>query len=314
MLPRVLDTAVRASYTQHVDLRQLEIFVKVAEFGSFSKAAEALYLTQPTVSEHIRTLEDEFGVRLLDRLGRGAAVTRAGALLLSYAQRMLALSREARQAMESFQGRMSGELLIGASTIPGEYVLPSLIGRFKEKYPDISITLLIGDSQAAVEWVAEGRAELAVAGARLSVRGIEYKELMPDDLVVVVRGTHPWHGRKQIALEDLQSEPLIIREQGSGTRAALEGALSEVHMDLSRFRIVGEMGSTQAIKQAVKAGVGVSLMSRRAVEEECRSGLLACLRVKDLKVTRSFHLATHRERSRSPLAEAFRVFLEAEVA
>ena len=310
----MLDTAVSASYTQHVDLRQLEIFAKVAEFGSFSKAAEALYLTQPTVSEHIRTLEDEFGVRLLDRLGRGAAVTRAGALLLSYAQRMLALSREARQAMESFQGRMSGELLIGASTIPGEYVLPALIGRFKEKYPDISITLLIGDSQAAVDWVAEGRAELAVVGARLSVRGIEYKELMPDDLVVVVRGTHAWHARKQITLEDLQSEPLLIRERGSGTRAALEGALTEVHTDLSAFRIVGEMGSTQAIKQAVKAGVGVSLMSRRAVEEECRSGLLACLRVKDLKVMRSFHLATHRERSRSPLAEAFRVFLEAEVA
>jgi len=305
---------VSASYTRHVDLRQLEIFVKVAEFGSFSKAAEALYLTQPTVSEHIRTLEDEFGVRLLDRLGRGAAVTRAGSLLLSYAQRMLALSREARQAMESFQGRMSGELLIGASTIPGEYVLPALIGRFKEKYPDISITLLIGDSQAAVDWVAEGRAELAVVGARLSVRGIEYKELMPDDLVVVVRGTHAWHARKQITLEDLQSEPLLIRERGSGTRAALEGALTEVHMDLAAFRIVGEMGSTQAIKQAVKAGVGVSLMSRRAVEEECRSGLLACLRVKDLKVTRSFHLATHRERSRSPLAEAFRIFLEAEVA
>jgi DNA-binding transcriptional LysR family regulator len=297
-----------------VDLRQLEIFVKVAEFGSFSKAAEALYLTQPTVSEHIRTLEDEFGVRLLDRLGRGAAVTRAGALLLSYAQRMLALSREARQAMESFQGRMSGELLIGASTIPGEYVLPALIGRFKEKYPDISITLLIGDSQAALDWVAEGRAELAVAGARLSVRGIEYKELMPDDLVVVVRGTHAWHARKQITLEDLQSEPLLIRERGSGTRAALEGALAEVQKDLAAFRIVGEMGSTQAIKQAIKAGVGVSLMSRRAVEEECRSGLLACLRVKDLKVTRSFHLATHRERSRSPLAEAFRIFLEAEVA
>src|SRR5262245_66123191 len=126
--------------THRMDLRQLEIFARVAEFGSFSKAAESLHLTQPTVSEHIRTLEDEFGVRLLDRLGRGAAVTRAGALLLSYAQRMLALSREARQAMESFQGRMSGELLIGASTIPGEYVPPALTGPFKEKYPDISIT------------------------------------------------------------------------------------------------------------------------------------------------------------------------------
>ena len=296
-----------------MDLRQLEIFVKVAEFGSFSKAAEALYLTQPTVSEHIRTLEDEVGVRLLDRLGRGAAVTRAGQLLLSYAQRMLALSREARQAMDGFQGRMSGELLIGASTIPGEYVLPAMIGRFKEKYPDISITLLIGDSQTAVDWVAEGRAELGVVGARLSHRGVDYKELMPDEVVVVVPGTHPWHGRKQIALEELRSEPLLIRERGSGTRAALEGALAEAGMDLGSFRTVGEMGSTQAIKQAVKAGVGVSLVSKRAVEEECKSGLLWCLRVKDLKVTRSFHLATHKERSRSPLAEAFRLFLEAEV-
>ncbi len=296
-----------------MDLRQLEIFVKVAEFGSFSKAAEALYLTQPTVSEHIRTLEDEVGVRLLDRLGRGAAVTRAGQLLLSYAQRMLALAREARQAMDGFQGRMSGELLIGASTIPGEYVLPAMIGRFKEKYPDISITLLIGDSQTAVDWVAEGRAELGVVGARLSHRGVDYKELMPDEVVVVVPGAHSWHGRKQIALEELRSEPLLIRERGSGTRAALEAALAEAGMDLGSFRIVGEMGSTQAIKQAVKAGVGVSLVSKRAVEEECKSGLLWCLRVKDLKVTRSFHLATHKERSRSPLAEAFRLFLEAEV-
>lgn len=297
-----------------MDLRQLEIFVKVAEFGSFSKAAEALYLTQPTVSEHIRTLEDEVGVRLLDRLGRGAAVTRAGQLLLSYAQRILALSREARQALDGFQGRMSGELLIGASTIPGEYILPAMIGRFKEKYPDISITLLIGDSQAAVDWVAEGRAELGVVGARLSHRGVEYTELIPDEVVVVVPGAHPWHGRKQVMLEELRSEPLLLRERGSGTRAALEAALAEAGLDLGTFRVVGEMGSTQAIKQAVKAAVGVSLVSKRAVEEECKSGLLWCLRVKDLKVTRSFHLATHKERSRSPLAEAFRVFLEAEVA
>jgi len=296
-----------------VDLRQLEIFAKVAELGSFSKAAESLHLTQPTVSEHIRTLEDEFGARLLDRLGRGAAVTRAGQLLLSYAQRMLALSREARQAMDGFQGRMSGELLIGASTIPGEYVLPAMIGRFKDKYPDISTTLLIGGTQMVVDWVVEGRAELGVVGARLSHRGIEYKELMPDDVVVVTPGAHPWHGRKQIALDELRSEPLLVRERGSGTRAALESALSEVGTDLGSFRVVGEMGSTQAVKQAVKAGVGVSGMSKRADEEECKSGLLWCLRIKDLQVTRSFHLATHRERSRSPLAEAFRIFLEAEV-
>jgi DNA-binding transcriptional LysR family regulator len=297
-----------------VDLRQLEIFVKVAELGSFSKAAEALFLTQPTVSEHIRTLEDELGVRLLDRLGRGAAVTKGGALLLSYAQRMLALAREARQAMESFQGRMSGELLVGASTIPGEYILPALIGRFKEKFPDIAITLLIGDSQAVTDWVMEGRAEIGVVGARSSHRGMEYRELMPDDIVLIVSGTHPWHGRKQVTLEELRAEPLLLRERGSGTRAALETALEAAGADLSTFRVVGEMGSTQAIKQAVKAGVGVSLVSRRAVEEECRAGTVWCLRVKDLKITRAFYLATHRERSRSPLAEAFRAFVEAEAS
>jgi DNA-binding transcriptional LysR family regulator len=226
---------------------------------------------------------------------------------------MLTLSREARQAMDGFQGRMSGELLMGASTIPGEYVLPAMVGRFKDKYPDISITLLIGGSQTVVDWVAEGRAELGVVGARPSHRGIEYKELMPDDVVMVTPGTHPWHGRKQISLDDLRAEPLLIRERGSGTRAALESALAEVGTDLGAFRVAGEMGSNQAIKQAVKAGVGVSVMSRRAVEEECKSGVLWCLRIKDLQVARSFYLATHRERSRSPLAEAFRVFLEAEV-
>ncbi|MBI1957868.1 MAG: LysR family transcriptional regulator [Candidatus Rokubacteria bacterium] len=297
-----------------MDLRQLEIFVKVAEIGSFSRAAEALHLTQPTVSEHIRTLEDELGVRLLDRLGRGAAVTRAGELLVSYASRMLALQREARQALDSFQGKMSGGLLIGASTIPGEYVLPPLIGRFKDKYPEISITLLIGDSQAVVGWVVEGKAELGVVGARLPHRAVEYRELMPDEEVVVVPAGHAWHGRTQVTLEELRAEPLLIRERGSGTRAALEAALAAADLRLDAFRIVGEMGSTQAIKQAVKAGVGISVLSRRAVEEECRHGLLWGLRVKDLSVTRAFHVVTHRDRSRSPLAEAFRVFLDAESA
>lgn len=297
-----------------MDLRQLEIFAKVAELGSFSRAAEALLLTQPTVSEHIRTLEDEFGVRLLDRLGRGAAVTRAGQLLLSHAQRMLALSREARQAMEGFLGRMSGELQIGASTIPGEYILPALIGRFKEKLPDISISLLIGDSQTAIEWVAEGRAELGIVGARVPHRAVEYRELMPDDVVVVMPVTHPWHNRSQIRLDELRAEPLLLRERGSGTRAALENALADAHLDLRAFRVVGEMGSTQAVKQAVKAGVGVSVISRRAVEEERRIGLLACAHIEDLKIARSFYLATNRERSRSPLAEAFRTFVETDAA
>ncbi|MFZ1058932.1 MAG: selenium metabolism-associated LysR family transcriptional regulator [Candidatus Rokuibacteriota bacterium] len=297
-----------------MDARQLEIFVKVAELGSFSKAAEALFLTQPTVSEHIRGLEEELGVRLLDRLGRGAAPTKAGQLLLGYGRRILELHREARQALDQFQGRMSGELVIAASTIPGEYVLPALIGRFKEKYPDIAISLLIGDSQRVVEWVLEGRAELAVAGAQIDHRALEYRELMPDELVLVVSAAHPWHGKKTATLEEVRAEPLIVRERGSGSRHALEKALAEVGLDLSDFRVVGEMGSTQAIKQGVKAGVGISLISKRAVAEECQHGTLHCVKVKDLRFSRAFYLVTSTTRSRSPLAEAFRAFLISESA
>ena len=297
-----------------MDARQIEIFVKVAELGSFSKAAEALFLTQPTVSEHIRGLEEELGVRLLDRLGRGAAPTKAGQLLLGYARRILELHREARQALDQFQGRMSGELVIAASTIPGEYVLPALIGRFKEKYPDITISLLIGDTQRVVEWVLEGRAELAVAGAQIDHRALEYRELMPDELVLVVSAAHPWHGKKTATLEEVRAEPLIVRERGSGSRHALEKALAEVGLDLSDFRVVGEMGSTQAIKQGVKAGVGISLISKRAVAEECQHGTLHCVKVKDLRFSRAFYLVTSTTRSRSPLAEAFRAFLISESA
>ncbi len=295
-----------------MDARQLEIFVKVAQLGSFSKAADALFLTQPTVSEHIRGLEEELGIRLLDRLARGAAPTKAGQLLLRYAQRILELHREARQALDQFQGRLSGELVVGASTIPGEYVLPGLIGRFKEKYPDIAISLLIGDSQGVVDWVLEGRVEVGVVGAQIPHRALEYRELMPDELVVVVSAAHPWHGRKTTTLDEVRQEPLIIRERGSGSRHTLERALAEVGLDLSAFRVAGEMGSTQAIKQAVKAGVGISLISKRAVTEECEHGILYCVRVKDLRFSRAFYLVINTTRTRSPLAEAFVAFLVAE--
>jgi DNA-binding transcriptional LysR family regulator len=293
-----------------VDLRRLEVFVKVAELGSFSRAAEALFLTQPTVSEHVRALEDEVGVTLLDRLGRGAAPTRAGELLLGYARRLLALSREAQQALEHFQGRMSGELVVGGSTIPGEYVLPALIGQFKMKYPDISVSLRIGDSRQVTEWVEQGRVELAVVGARPGSRAVDARELMPDELVIVVPANHPWSARKTVSLDDLAREPMVMRERGSGSRAALEHVLEQAGVSLQTFRVVGEMGSTQAIKQAVRAGVGVALISRRAVEDECRAGLVHCLKVKDLKVARSFYRVVHRDRTRSPLAQAFLEFLE----
>jgi DNA-binding transcriptional LysR family regulator len=296
-----------------VDLRRLEVFAKVAELGSFSRAAQALSLTQPTVSEHIRALEDELGVQLLDRLGRGASATRAGRLLLTYAQRMLALSREARQAIEQFQGRMAGELVVGGSTIPGEYVLPALVGQFRAKHADISIVLLIGDSRQVSEWIDEGRVELGIIGARPTQRTLEAREVMSDELVVMLPAAHGWADRATVTLAELQTEPMIVRERGSGSREALERALDGAGTSLGAFRIVGEMGSTQAVKQAVRAGLGITLISRRAVHDEFRAGLVACLKIEGVSVGRSFYLVTHRDRTRSPLGVAFLGFLESQL-
>src|SRR5438552_11297969 len=198
-----------------MDLRRLEIFAKVAELGSFSRAADALFLTQPTVSEHVRALEDELGVQLLDRLGRGTTPTKAGTLLLGYARRLLTLSREAGQAIEQFQGRVSGELVLGGSTIPGEYVLPALIGAFRGKYPDVSISLRIGASRQVQEWVEQGHVEVGVVGALPASRTLETRQLMAADLVLVVPPEHPWVARKTVIVEDVKREPLILRERGS---------------------------------------------------------------------------------------------------
>jgi len=295
-----------------MDVRRLEIFAKVAELGSFSRAADALFLTQPTVSEHVRALEDELGVQLLDRLGRGASPTRAGQLLLGYARRILALAAEARQAIDHFQGRMSGELIVGGSTIPGEYVIPALVARFRSKFPEVSISLVIGSSRQVTGWVEDGRVEVGIVGARPGGRTLEARELMDDELVVVVSSEHSWAGRGTVRLEEVRTEPTVVRERGSGSREALEAALKRAGTDLAHFRVVAEMGSTQAIKQAVRAGVGFAIVSERAVDVECRAGLIACLRIEGVKIARAFSLVTHRERSRSPIARAFLDFVTAE--
>jgi DNA-binding transcriptional LysR family regulator len=149
-------------------------------------------------------------------------------------------------------------------------------------------------------------------GARPALRTLNARALMTDELVVAVPAGHPWTGRKTVGLGEVRSEPMIVREPGSGSREALEHALHEAGTNLDAFRVAGEIGSTQAVKQAVRSGVGITIVSRRAVEDECRAGLVHCVKIRDLKVSRSFYLVTHRERTRSPLAEAFVAFVESE--
>jgi DNA-binding transcriptional LysR family regulator len=293
-----------------MDLRRLEVFCRVYELKSFSRAAEASLLSQPTVSEHIRYLEDLLEVRLFDRLGREVAPTRAGELLYGYAKRILMLTQEARRSLELYRGKVSGSIAVGGSTIPGQYILPVLIGSFKRRYEGIRIRLVIADTREVADMVLDGSLEIGVVGARIKNSKLVFDELFDDELVLAVPTDHPWAARSAIRLEELSEAPFIMREPGSGTRMATMSSLEDAGVDPESLQVMAEMGSTDAVRQAIKSGVGVSILSRRAIADDIRFGLLRPVPVANLTLTRHFYLVTHRARSLSPLAQAFVDFLK----
>lgn len=288
-----------------MDLRRLEVFSKVYELKSFSRAGRACLLSQPTVSEHIRHLETQLDVQLFDRLGREVVPTRAGEILYKYARRMLNLKREATQTLERYRGKMSGDLELGGSTIPGQYILPSLIGRFREIFPDIFIKLIVADTMEITTMVLDGELELGVVGAKIRNNKLQFERLFDDELVLAVSPEHRWAKRSTIKLEELPQTPFIMREQGSGTRMTMLEIFEQEGLDSQEFKIVAEMGSTDAIRQAIKAKVGVSILSRRAIADELQFKQLYHIPVKGLSLTRHFYLVTHTKRSRSPVGQAF---------
>lgn len=292
-----------------MDLHRLEVFCKVYEMKSFSRGAKACMLSQPTVSEHIRYLETFLEVQLFDRLGRQVVPTRAGEILYDYARRMLNLRREATRTLESYRGKMSGELELGGSTIPGQYILPSLIGKFKQNFSDIRIKLVIADTMNITNMVLESSLELGVVGARIKNSKLEFDRLFDDELVLAISPKHQWAERSSVSLNELAYVPFIMREQGSGTRMMMLQILEQANFDPQRLNVVAEMGSTDAIRQAVKADVGVSILSRRAVADDLNFRKLRQIPIKNISFTRHFYLVTHKKRSRSPLGEAFVDFL-----
>jgi DNA-binding transcriptional LysR family regulator len=292
-----------------VDIHVLEVFCKIVESGSFSKAANAVYLTQPTVSGHIKKLEEEVGVRLLDRLGHRATPTKAGELLYRYAKRILAVRQEAQQALDEFKGGLRGELIIGASSIPGGYVLPPLISRFKAAYPDISVVLRVSYSKGILDAIIDGTYELGAVGAKFDDARIEYQKFAEDEMVLVVHHGHPWAAKGSVKAKELPTQPWFIRERGSGTRKMVEQALERHNLSMGAFKVIGEMGNNEAVRQAVKSGGGVAIISKLAVESTIKCRELAVVRIQGLKLTRDFYLVTHRHRSRSPICKAFLTFI-----
>ncbi len=288
-----------------MDMRRLEVFCKVVELKSFTKAGEALLLAQPTVSEHLRTLEDILGEKLVDRLGREVLPTPAGKIFYQYARNILQMREEAIQTLGQFKGNLSGRLILGASTIPGTYILPKLIGSFKSAHPAIQITLQIADTAQIVSDVLEGNVEAGVVGSKWNDRRLVMEEVFCDELVLTVVPEHPWARKGKISLEDLTQEPFIHRERGSGTRMAMSRILEDHGFDPSRLMGVAEMGSTEAVRQGIKARIGASILSREAVAEDIEQGSLAAVAIENISFLRPLYLIQRKNRQISPVGTAF---------
>jgi len=291
-------------------LQQLEVFCKVVENGSFAKAAKAVYATQPAVSQQIRALEAEIGAQLLERDTRHVTLTHSGEVLYRYAREILTLSEAARQEIHALKGQVSGELIVGASTIPGEHILPGLLASFCAAYPSVKIGLHIGDTLGIITEVRQGRLEIGLVGARTPHQNLTFREFASDRLVAVVSPTHPWAKRTHIDLRELSEEPFVLREEGSGTRLTIEQHLATVGLDVERLNVRMELASTEAVKQAVIAGAGVSILSDRAIVLERERGLIHALEFHDREIRRPFYVVFNHEKPHSPLGQRFLQFLE----
>ncbi|NWF91824.1 MAG: LysR family transcriptional regulator [Syntrophaceae bacterium] len=293
-----------------IDFRHLETFCRVAERRSFSKAADDLFLTQPTVSGHILSLEQSLSLRLFDRTGREVRLTKAGEIFHQCALRILSSRRDLVNALSEFSQGLRGELSLGASTIPGEYLLPRLMADFRREHPHFTLSLKIADSKEIVEYLVEGRVELGVIGAKLNHNLLRYEKYDQDEIIVAGLSSHPLAERRRVDLADLLKEPWIVREEGSGTQMAVENSLRKRGKSLKQFNVVMEMGSTSSVKEGVKAGLGLAFISRIAVEEELNRGILSSVRVHDIDpIFRQIYIASHRARTLSPIGTEFLKFL-----
>lgn len=296
-----------------MDLWQLNILCKVVELKSFSKAGNIIHLSQPTVSSHIKDLEEHFGCRLIDRLAREAVPTRAGELLYSYAKKLLALKDETESVMAEFMGKIQGRLVLGGSTIPGVYVLPKITGEFTKKYPDVTISLMIGDTKTIVEDTITGSIELGIVGAKVNDGRTISEKLIEDRMCLVVPRKHRWAKKKRVKLEELFSEPFIIRENGSGTLKSLQNSMNQAGTKAEKLKVVAEMGSTAAVIQGIKNNIGVSILSSIAVSEETRYNDLKALDIEGLDLKRSFYLTLLKNRTLSPVCKVFIDFLKTRI-
>lgn len=294
----------------HVTLRQLGVFEAVARHLSYTRAAELLHLTQPAVSMQVRQLEEAVGLELFEKVGRRIQLTEAGRELYHYSQAISQQLQEAEEVLESLKGLNQGRLKVAvASTV--NYFAPRLMAAFHRRYPGIALHLDVTNREALVRMLEDNEADLVLMGLPPEGLDLEFEPFMDNPLVVIAPPSHPLAGESSISLTRVAQEVFVMREPGSGTRQALERFFADQGLVLRRGM---EMTRNEAIKQAVRAGLGLSVVSRHTIELELETGRLRVLPVEGFPLPRRWFLVYRKGKRLSPAAEAFRQFVLAEAA
>jgi DNA-binding transcriptional LysR family regulator len=301
---------VDAGQPDELRLPYLETFSKAAELSSFTAAARAVRLTQAAVSQRVQALEETLGTPLFKRQGGRVLLTEAGRKLYDYAQRILDLHRQARRAITGRDTPVEGELSLAASSIPGEHLLPALLSLFGQKYPHLRVRATVSDSMDVMAQVERGAVSLGLVGRKSDNPHLEFRYLASDRMVLVVPPDHALLRRKKVSVKQLARHPIILREAGSGLRHCFEKSLDKAGLSLADLHIVLELGSNEAIKEAVLRGVGVAILSACAVQKDLRAGRLHALEVSDLHCDRDMYVVQDRRRVLPLPARLFLLFLE----
>lgn len=284
-------------------LKQLEVFLAVADTRSFSRGGEVVSLVQSTVSQHIRALEDELQARLFDRSATKVSLTEVGRLFYEHAALICRLCGESQVLVKRFQGLEQATLRVGASTIPAACLIPDLLGRFSTAWPGVTLEVLQGDTREVIRMLQDETIEIAVVGGQFESDDICYQQSGIEQIILVARAEQVCEA--VVSIQQLQEMPLLLREPGSGTRQATDSALLKAGCAPRTLRVAAQLGSGEALRRAVLGGAGYAFLSTLAVGRELADGTLKEIRVAGLEITRSFYLAWRRSRTLSPAAGAF---------
>jgi DNA-binding transcriptional LysR family regulator len=287
--------------------QRIRVFHSVATNLSFSRAAQELSISQPGVTFHIKALEKEYGTALLERVGRRLYLTDAGRTLLAYAQRMHLIEAEARVAVEELKGLQSGLLVVGASATIGIYLLPEVVGEFRNRHPGVKVSLRVGNKRHTLERLLNNELDFGLVASPIADPALIAEPYLADELVVIVSPGHRFASEPITYPGELRRETFLVREPGSGTQELMEERL--MHLGIEPADTM-QLGSTEAIKQAVAANLGISIASRYSVEAELASGRLCAANVPSLKMHRQLLLLHHRDKRLTKTAIAFRMLLQ----